>query len=224
MLDHILLPDSYETLKSVTLSANSSFMATDFNQFIKHPAVKIIAFILTFFIVAVVLVGLFTNKHIKVWFIEFNSKEVAVETKKDSVYGPHIPIAKSDSLANKETKSNPATPDKQSDLKENKKPDTVTAVQGKNVTINTPIQTRPTQREVNEINKHFPDKDTKVVISWESGNKRAEGFAAELITLLKTNGYKKVDWSTVVGNFSAEPIGLVILKSDPGTANILVHL
>lgn len=205
-----------------------SFMATDFNQFIKHPAVKIIAFILTFLIVAVVLVGLFTNMHIKIWFVEFNGKEVAVETKKDTVYAPYIPIAKSDSLANKETRANPTnnetTPDKQSDLKENKKPDTVTVVQGKDVTINAPIQTHPTQREVIEFNKHFPDKDTKVVISWESGNKRAEVYAAELITLLKTNGYKKVDWSVVSGNFSGEPIGLVILKSDPGTANILVHL
>lgn len=205
-----------------------SFMATDFNQFIKHPAVKIIAFILTFSIVAVVLIGLFTNMHIKIWFVEFNGKEVAVETKQDTVYAPHIPIAKSDSLANKETRANPTnnetTPDKQSDLKENKKPDTVTVVQGKDVTINAPIQTHPTQREVIEFNKHFPDKDTKVVISWESGNKRAEVYAAELITLLKTNGYKKVDWSVVSGNFSAKPIGLVILKSDPGTANILVHL
>lgn len=121
--------------------------------------------------------------------------------------------------------------------KENKRPDTVTVVQGKNVntgtnngiigdnaTISGPIQARPTQKEVIEFNKRFPDRSMKVVISWESGNRRAEMFATDFITLLKTNGYKSVEWSIVMGNFSAEPIGLLIMKSDPAEAHILVHL
>jgi len=140
-------------------------MPTDFNQFIKHWAVKLIAFILTFLIIIVVAFGLFTNKHIKIWFVEFNGKEVVIQIKKDTVYVPQVPTAKIESQNNTETKST----GKNSTTKQNNKPETkIGDVKGKNIAIGDNNKVGDTYYE-----KSISETDMATIANYmESENKR----------------------------------------------------
>lgn len=214
-------------------------MATDWGKILNMKFSKIILSIIAFLLLIIVLVGAFSNKHIKIWGLEFNEKQktdtVTITTHADIPKVIDSPVIQQKQKAIPINITIPPYTKNETHPKPEIK-DTVVLVKGKNVntgtnngiigdnaTVNAPIQPHPDASHVIEMNKLVPNKKTKIRLYYNSNSRQSEVFTRELINLLKADGYIDIGFLMALDNaLKADFKGIHRMIKGEGDVNFFV--
>jgi hypothetical protein len=192
-------------------------MGTNWSEFANNKAVKIAGFTLLGLICLMTFTGIFTNKPIKIWFIEFNRRDTAfkyinviirdttIKTVSDTV---RI-VYDSDKPTISKTKPRYSYSAPKYDLKGSKfnGPTQIGDSNTQNNIINGIKQRHASSAVINKIiAKMNAEGVDSVSIGYPGQDKESENYATEIAQFLQLRGIKKLGFAIIISNGRSDEI------------------
>lgn len=205
-------------------------MSTDWGKFIPMKIGKILGVIILLLLIASICIGLLTNKHIKLWVLEFNAP-INTSEKELPTQPTTILIAKDSPITSKpinklitETKTKPNTVDRtQSQSKTNQQIGKNIVggdnhgIVGDNNIVNAPIQPYPSKDIIDKIISETRGFSTPIRFMYSSNSKMSEVYITELIKILNNKGF--TDVYTIVDLANSIKVEKGVHKMEPDDPN-----